>query len=724
MPWSQHDTQQNLQDIVGPRMDADPSYVSSNAHESGFNRLLEGNLQYHPSDGGASLQASYFRLGQPKGASSYETSRESSNQQLPQSSSSYLLEGFNHQGEENTGMLQSGRKTQRKLWKQTHFSTSHRSPLNQDSSQILQPQEKLHQGGMRLTSSNLQHSITSSTHHTNSKELTSILDSPAYHHIHSNIKKALGHVAQDLDEASSESFQPTNHSVHKISLLKKSVVQNVGQEPNHIQSTSHNDDISLSHLIEQLQMLEQSPKHVNITWCEEKIKEFLQALRRKQVSGVFINQEVQEQTLHHILTHETENNTQHREEVHEPLMSKVIVRPLGTENFSHSHQMSEVTMKEQESHALGVVGTVSEHVNTSQEGFQSHSQPEIVTISPSNEFSPPEIMSHQQELPRDVPLPPFTSDNSDDLKDLELELPEYIPFDNTHSGEETAVESHINTDKSSFQPAPKKTETPEVLSGQQISVQEKLEQFPSSADQTELHQHETYRESIGAPVESSNPPLQGENLEPVNSSSAQYQNINQQAGETIHNSYQEENPALNVIYSSQIPKENSKTISHSSSYVIEGRPQVAQENRSSEIEEQTAGTYESMQGHQLHSPGSDLVSVQTLHHQQIDYDTLIEELIQLESIPGHQAIDKCEEKIQEFLEILKYQQEQGFGRNQLELEKLHHTLIQQAKERGEQLANADSETSRLPQTSFWRRVQKKIKRTYENAKDRAKEVLG
>ncbi|KAK3931783.1 hypothetical protein KUF71_009002 [Frankliniella fusca] len=583
--------------------------------------------------------------------------------------------------------------------------------------------------------------FSSSNYHNNPEELISILDGQSSHRLHPNIKEALNRVINDYGEASGEAFaQPSHHKVHKISHVKKTTVQNVGKEPTYIQSTSSNDDINLSELIEQLQMLEQSPRHINITWCEEKIKEFLSELRRKQASGIYINQKVQEQTLHQILTHETSIENDRGVGVYEPPMTRVTIKPLGGEDMSKD---GSDLIKNEQSHVSEVSAdqTQEESSNHMKQVHEPHPS-EILTAIPPAFPHKPEVMSHHYEQPKEAP--PFISDNSSDLKDLELELPEYVPFEHSHSGGTYSFEggNHMETRPISHPSA-------EVQSQGEISTaQESNENLPKTIDGEQQKQgaHEEILEQMNEGHHT---------LSEENTGSLQ---MNHEEISTDHHHISSGNSAadhtntgeLKNTLTYEIPQQQSKEESHrdeesESTHKIHGRPQAPQDEvtgshrdnlKQTEESEQLVNAGEipkneyghetsihtSQEEHHISSHEHTSTHIENLHHQQVNYDNLIEELIQLESIPGHQAIDKCEEKIQEFLEILKYQQEQGFGRNQQELQRLHQTLIQQAQERSKQLSTAEDTTS--SPVSFWRKVQKKIKKTYQSAKDKAKEAMG
>lgn len=566
------------------------------------------------------------------------------------------------------GVHHGSHKVTKHTWT-SHQSTSGSGELQHGPHYTVEQELGNHGQGQ----SGVEHSFSSIAHQAHStKDLSSILGGQAAyqsHELHPTIQQALGNVIGH------SSAHPAQHTVHKISHIKKTSVQNVGQEPVHIQSTSSNDDISLSHLIEELKMLENSPKHVNITWCEEKIKEFLQTLRRKQASGVFINQQVQEETLHQILTHETkEENTDSSGGVYEPVMTKVTVRPLGGEAMSQSHFESETFSHHQDSHSdRSEAEAPPPPTDQKQEESKSIAETEVITVIPHITHQQPEVMAHQQETVNQSP--PLTSDNTKDLQELDLELPEFVPFEHGLSEDIQAAESNVHRET---RPLPKPAEG--ELSKTDLDSTETLDHGESGYHEGEVKHELTHDTTIQHHIIEGRP----------------------QAPEVDLEGAAEENQEEKVMHSEK------------SSGSEEGLGT-----------QDTAGhafvSNSSAGGHYSHSHQT-TVTTETLHKQQLNYDTLIEELIQLESIPGHQAIDKCEEKIQEFLEILKFQQEQGFGRNQQELQRLHQTLIEQAQERSKQLENPQDTT--LAPTSFWRRVQKKIKTTYDNAKDRAKDVIG
>lgn len=344
-----------------------------------------------------------------------------------------------------------------------------------------------------------------------------------------------------------------------------------------------------------------------------------------------------------------------------------------------------------------------------QEESESKTDIEVITVIPVGAHQQPEIMNHQHEFSNQSP--PLTSDNTKDLQELDLDLPEYVPFEHTYTGDIQAAESNVQRETRPF-PKPSLEEEPQAHSVS-AEIQQKQE---ASFIQT---QHENEQGQI----------QQTKNI----NEHLQNSETTQKGGEITSEEKLEEVPSN--YHGGKMTYEVSQNIT-TGHHNIQGRPQAPQGELEGVVSEEENGMHSevtktnaggsgfdvnSSGGHDTQSHQS-TVDFQTLHKQQINYETLIEELIQLESIPGHQAIDKCEEKIQEFLEILKYQQEQGFGRNQQELQRLHQTLIEQAQERSKELANPEETT--LPPTSFWRRVQKKIKSTYDSAKDKAKEVIG
>lgn len=674
----------------------------------------------------------------PAKSTSYGISRGSTYQHLSGAhETAHYQQGFPHMPGDlhslSNDALNGEEEVRKQIWSSQHSGETERH--QHEPHQVVQTFES---GSNGLNSLHGQ-TISSSKYQTSPDDLTSILDGQSSHKLHPNIKEALDHVIKDFGEASGNTLkQPQRHMVHKISHIKKTTVQNVGREPTQIHSTSSNDDINLSQLIEQLQMLEQSPQHINITWCEEKIKEFLRELRRKQASGVYINQQVQEQTLHQVLTHETSvENTDTKEGVYEPPMTRVTVKPLGGEE------------------STGFIANEQGHINEvsvdqAQEGSSNHEVqmhesfvPEVLTVIPPAFPHQPEIMSHQYEQPKEVP--PFISDNSSDLKELELELPEYVPFKHSQSGGIDAFEgiTHKETrplSHSSSQMQAQSEISPAHESNENLP-QTTLEEEQSHAAHQEVLMEQQKNKGQHTSIHSSS----NEFNNPVN-----FQTSREEIGKDQHQSETSVTGESNTEIESTLTQQHSKEENHEygesgdvGNHMVHGRPQAPQEELIASVEsshEQSEHIKEpeqvmnhpteelangsliqvSEQEHHINSHESTSTHTENLHHQQVNYDNLIEELIQLESIPGHQAIDKCEEKIQEFLEILKYQQEQGFGRNQQELERLHQTLIEQAQERSKQLLNVE-ETSASP-TSFWRKVQKKIKKTYQSAKDRAKEA--
>lgn len=707
------------------------AYTGQTSYSNDYNRQAQESLQPRPGQLEAGQQFAGVQSEPWEGRLPYGSSAGSSFHQSSQS-----------QGAAGHGTTYGGKKVTKHTWT-SHYSTSGSGQSHINPQQITNHHHADHESKTGQDHTQLGHT---GFHKTSSQELAAILDgSSPSHELHPNIKQAFDNVIRDYG-----SGEGSHQTVHKISHTKKTTVQNVGREPSHIQSTSSNDDISLSELIEQLQMLEQSPRHVNITWCEEKIKEFLRALRRKQASGVFINQQVQEETLHQVLTHELVESSDSSGGVQEPPFTKVTARPLGSENLTHSQVVSEFIKHEKEHQGKGAgmevpAGSSSQqeelpnHINhqeqeagvevpaePSQEEQSNNVEQEIITVVPHDAPQLPEIMAHQNEHPKATP--PFTSDNSDDLKELELELPEYVPFEHAHSGSVEEFQSNTQRETRPM-PHPSSGEAEhvhsEITTGQEMSHkhQDSSNHVISGGDQTShyevgSHYHHTQQESGNSIEQSSSAAkeeLQSHDSLPEQGgkeASHEYTQIAEESHHTVHG-----RPEAPLDENSGIQESNQeeKTI-----HAVHSEQSSQSEEKLDRGQNVMTNLTQDIHSKETHTTNNGYI--QNLHKQQLNYDTLIEELIELESIPGHQAIDKCEEKIQEFLEILKYQQEQGFGRNQQELQRLHQTLIEQAQERSKQLTNAGETT--LPPTSFWRRVQKKIKNTYQSAKDRAKDVMG
>lgn len=817
-----------------------PMYGEQSEQVSGYDGELQRAVQHQTTHwGSASIDGKHHQNPNPL---SYGTAGESMIQHSSESEGTHSFVQGNPLNQDGyvdlakDGKTNGGHKMTKHTW--THLSTTGTGQVPHDQKQLMQIQglnhgesltqsHELQQYG-HIHGSNLQGEL--STSHV-SDDLTTILNGQPKeqrYELHPSIKQAITNVARDFEDNSGNTLkQPTHHTIHKISHIKKTRVQNIGREPSHIQSTSFNDNINLSDLIKQLQILEESPRHTNITWCEEKIKEFLRTLRRKQDSGVFINQQVQEQTLHHILTQEAVQGTGSNDGIFEPPMTKVTMRPLGGEDLTKSEKTSGFINHEQHHH-----GGMVDMKNQTQEELSSNvyvetvpEQQEIITVIPDQAPEKlPEIMSHQHESPREPP--PFISDNNNELGELELELPEYpkdaipdTPIKHANAEEVEAFESTIQKETRPLRPLPQPKE--EVSGQQQDTTFEEPFEVERRPTQNESSNYESEHKTIHQ-VTSNN--INGNNhhinhyqdVEPAYAIVTQ-QNTIQSSGQeqkqnSIHhqlnnpegtepeisdeldlqlpeyhpisgdlntpNGFQHPSPEIQLSeiytkdngygqssFTKEETKEESKIPSHydfshhsgndvnheyvesveeTHHHIVHGRPNAPlqgtyeenvdnlprpQENSSElkvAVEQELAMNESQQKSEHLHAQESNTESLHKLHQQQLNYDTLIEELIQLESLPGHQAIDKCEEKIQEFLEILKYQQEQGFGRNQLELERLHQTLIEQAEARSKEHSSTEEGLggSTLPPTSFWRRVQKKIKKTYDTAKDRAKQVMG
>ncbi|XP_034253675.1 uncharacterized protein LOC117652692 [Thrips palmi] len=704
-----------------------PAYQEQNGYGAGYSGQPQRTLPYAPVNWGTDSQQGNIEKSHHMSsysASSFQHSAESPGAYVPNGPSP--LQGASYSSITNNGIHHGvhhgGQKVTKHTWTSQHLASG--SGELQHGPQYIVHQEADNQGQDQR---GLEHSFSSVAHQAHStNDLSSIIGGPTQqgHELHPTIQQALGNV---IGHSSGKVMsQPSQHTVHKISHMKKTSIQNVGQEPVLIQSTSSNDDISLSHLIEELKMLENSPRHINITWCEEKIKEFLQSLRRKQASGVFINQQVQEETLHQILTHEGVQNTDSSGGVNEPVVTKVTVRPLGREDMTKSQVESETFAHHQESH-IDRNDVEAPHPPTDQiqEESKSNTDTEVITIIPHANEQRPEIMAHQHEFGNQSP--PLTSDNTKDLQELDLDLPEYVPFEHALSGDIQAAAGNFHKETRPF-PKPVEGETSE---GHLVATETQHQQEASSSETHQENEDRVTQElkdmsnhQIDSETSHDGKMISEQKKEQIEEGSSNHAESNYLGGKVNYEQLQNTSQHHNIQGRPQAPegelegtaeKSQEENIMHSgqSSGSVGSSATIDEAGNGFVLNSSAGGHY--TQTHQS-------TTIQTLHKQQINYDTLIEELIQLESIPGHQAIDKCEEKIQEFLEILKYQQEQGFGRNQQELQRLHQTLIEQAEERSKQLANPEATT--LAPTSFWRRVQKKIKTTYDSAKDKAKEVIG
>jgi len=521
--------------------------------------------------------------------------------------------------------------------------------------------------------------------------------------------------------------------------------------------------INIAELLEQLRQLESSPHHRNVTWCEEKIKEFLTELNRKEESGIEINQSVQEETLHHILTQDqTITKEVHHVIGHvadggveeEPFVKKTVVE-LGLNEPTKSPSYCEEGKARQETHhstednsEQKEVGAVEGEPRELEYGVSEETH--IVHVTPGSGHVPPlESLSHQTHTSTKENVP------GENVGDME-------PHGSEH--QEVTSEPHQPTQGSSgveeFQGEVEKHDRPLPPN---YKPRERSEEETNESETTGVKEEHKGIDNLTIDLpenefsrEEGNEEHQGHDHSETNEVLKEEEDGHHQEEHVVHevntgeNSGGEEtaHPPSEGGHGGVIQTEyTEETEEHHKSGGSHG--QVGKGSRTENTEEtvehhnpggshsgggsQTVYTEETVERHNsggsyAHSGGGSQTEYteETVEHhnsggsRQINYDQLIEELISLESLPGHQAIDKCEEKIRQFLEVLKNQQERGFDQNKAELERLRHLIEEMQAQRQNQIKNGQTPE---PSTSFWKKIGRKIKSTFEKAKTKAHETV-